>query len=313
MKLALVVLAFLGGTSAAEAALRICNNHENQRTVAIGYREGPEWISKGWWNIDPGDCTVVLGGALNGRYYHYFENRPGFSGDPASRDLCVILKKFEVNGQDNCVASEHTMVRFKRIDVGGKVPDFTYDLPAPLIEKTMERSLYWYGTAVGSPENWGNAGAWEILVATTLSKTQGCFAMKRFADGTVFRVGFDPWRPDRYLFAFGNDDWASLEYDQEYELKVRIAGRASWTLGSTARNPADGWGVFLVHRSSGTQLIEDFMLGSTITIRYRDREIANLTLAGTTNAVNRVRQCQNGLDQSGGVVSSGNEDDPFAD
>lgn len=316
MKAVFFSLALLGLAHGAEASLKICNPHDSERSVAIGHRDGPDWVSEGWWNIDPGDCATVLGGDLKRRYYHYFENQPGFTGDPASRELCVELSKFSVTGQDNCQAGVQKTVRFKRIDVGGKATDYTFDLPAPVIERSMERSVFWYGSVAEEPPRWGNAGNWAVHVANTLDGTSGCFAYKTYPDGTVFRVGIDPWRPERYLFAFGNDQWQSLEYDQEYELEVQLTGQAKWTIGTTGRNPADGWPVFLTHRSSGNKFVDDFMRGNAMNISYNGSRIASLSLSGTTNALSQIRACQAELERDQGRPKGGggqkNPNDPFA-
>jgi len=315
MRLVFACFVLAVAAPAADAALRICNPHEDLRTVALGYRDGPAWVSEGWWNIAAGDCATVLGGDLSSRYYHYFENRPGFKGDTASRDLCVQLDKFSVRDQADCDASVHTDVRFKRIDVGGKVKDFGYDLPAPFVETTMARSMLWYSSVAAEPPDWGTAGDWSIHIAETLDKSRACFAVKMFPDGTVFRVGLDPWKPDRFLYAFGNDTWASLTRDEDYELSVRFPGRATWTIGAVGRSPASGWGVFLVHRSGGTEFTNDFRLGNTMTISYNNREIARLSLSGTTNAVAQVNQCQDAEGTDGGGTTGGGNtsNDPFAD
>jgi uncharacterized membrane protein len=44
------VFAILVGTSGtAQAELRICNQTQSQQGVAIGYEQGDEWVSEGWW------------------------------------------------------------------------------------------------------------------------------------------------------------------------------------------------------------------------------------------------------------------------
>ena len=38
--------------------LRMCNNTGNRVSVAIGYTDGQNWVSEGWWNSQPLDCVT---------------------------------------------------------------------------------------------------------------------------------------------------------------------------------------------------------------------------------------------------------------
>ena len=51
--------ALLVAAGAARAELKICNGTDARHSVAVGYKDGANWVSEGWWNIDPGDCARI--------------------------------------------------------------------------------------------------------------------------------------------------------------------------------------------------------------------------------------------------------------
>jgi uncharacterized membrane protein len=71
--MALLGLAFAGmlGLSApAKADLRVCNTTSGRVGVAIGYLDGPVWVTEGWFNLKPGRCETIIRGQLNSRFFY---------------------------------------------------------------------------------------------------------------------------------------------------------------------------------------------------------------------------------------------------
>ena len=60
--------ATLCAASPASADLRMCNNTNNRVSVAIGYTDGQNWVSEGWWNLKSLDCVTLLRGALAAQF-----------------------------------------------------------------------------------------------------------------------------------------------------------------------------------------------------------------------------------------------------
>ena len=127
----LTAIASLTLTSTGNAEFRVCNKAGAQLDVAIGYENGRQgWISEGWWTLKVGECTVVLSGNLNNRYYYvYAENGDGgeWNGeDSKSGDFCVKDEKFKLYldryGKDinEEVCKKHGLVykNFYEVDVG---------------------------------------------------------------------------------------------------------------------------------------------------------------------------------------------------
>jgi uncharacterized membrane protein len=56
----------------ARADLRMCNNTNNRVSVALGYTDGQNWVSEGWWNLKSLDCVTLLRGALAAEYYYLY-------------------------------------------------------------------------------------------------------------------------------------------------------------------------------------------------------------------------------------------------
>ena len=64
--------AALCAAAPARADLRMCNNTSNRVSVAIGYTDGQNWVSEGWWNLKSLDCVTLLRGALAAEYYYLY-------------------------------------------------------------------------------------------------------------------------------------------------------------------------------------------------------------------------------------------------
>lgn len=60
--------------SAALADFKICNNSGEKVSVAIAYHDADagNWVSRGWWNIDNGECKTPLTGDLRNKYYYLY-------------------------------------------------------------------------------------------------------------------------------------------------------------------------------------------------------------------------------------------------
>lgn len=93
---ALVLVAgviFMGGTARAE--YEFCNKTSYALRAAVGYIEGENVVTRGWWRLRAGDCKTVLSEAVTpGKYFVYAEAIPGHAGDrlrtwSGNTPLCV--------------------------------------------------------------------------------------------------------------------------------------------------------------------------------------------------------------------------------
>jgi uncharacterized membrane protein len=109
----------------AQAAFTVCNQSGERVSVAIAYHDADAdtWVSRGWWNLDNGECKTPVGGDLKDEYYYLFGN-----GDvhtwTGSHDFCVDDDNaFTLNDADTeCSYTNH---EFFEVDTGDDT-SFTY-------------------------------------------------------------------------------------------------------------------------------------------------------------------------------------------
>ncbi|MCP3971474.1 MAG: DUF1036 domain-containing protein [Rhodobacteraceae bacterium] len=124
----LVAAATFAMTNAAQAGLEICNNTDQVQSVAIGYKGDTDWMSEGWWNIDPGECAVLVSGNLSKRYYYYHADSRdgGFRGQ--NFGFCTHDDAFEIVGDTDCGKRGYDEADFREIDTGETATSFTLTL-----------------------------------------------------------------------------------------------------------------------------------------------------------------------------------------
>nr|WP_321456307.1 DUF1036 domain-containing protein [uncultured Cohaesibacter sp.] len=112
----------------AAADLRVCNKTSSTVGLAIGYELKGEWISEGWWNLDPDNCETVLKGLLVKTRYlvHAIDYDKGgqWNGDTF---MCTKDLEFKIKGTQECVARGFERTGFFEIDTAGK-QDYTVQL-----------------------------------------------------------------------------------------------------------------------------------------------------------------------------------------
>jgi hypothetical protein len=133
-------LIILGLPSPAKAALVFCNRTQAPLEAALAYRgevadDREDWISEGWWHIEPGQCSRVFGKALEQRFYFYYamslaspahDHAPYiWSGDKYK--FCIDTKAFRIIGDGQCDERSYQLKGFQQIDLGANVRDYTLD------------------------------------------------------------------------------------------------------------------------------------------------------------------------------------------
>jgi uncharacterized membrane protein len=105
--------------SGAQADLRVCNLTSSRIGLAVGYREGQQWLTEGWINLKPNSCEAVLKGLLNHRYYYIHAVDYDRGGGWAGRSfLCTSEREFTVRGAENCLARGFDRTGFMEVDTG---------------------------------------------------------------------------------------------------------------------------------------------------------------------------------------------------
>lgn len=115
-------------TASAHAGLTICNQTEEKRSIAIGYKGGDGWMSEGWWIAEPDQCVEVVSGELKQRYYYYRAITPKGSFKGAGYKFCTQKKSFTIHGDQDCEQRGHRREEFAKVDTGKTSKSFKLTL-----------------------------------------------------------------------------------------------------------------------------------------------------------------------------------------
>lgn len=126
--LMVLMLGAFGIVSPAKADLRICNTTSARVGVAIGYLDGPVWVTEGWFNLRANRCETVIRGRLASRYFYLhavdYDRGGEWSG---SNILCTRDVEFSIRGPLDCYARGFERAGFIEIDTGQQ-SDWTIEL-----------------------------------------------------------------------------------------------------------------------------------------------------------------------------------------
>ena len=125
MKLLLSALLLVASSHWANANLTFCNRTDQSMSIAIGFYNGSSWVSKGWYVVEPGECTTPISGVLSKRYYYYYAETTDARYWKGDYSFCTKSTAFTIYGDDNCYGRGYTSKGFKQIDTGEKL---TYTL-----------------------------------------------------------------------------------------------------------------------------------------------------------------------------------------
>ena len=101
---------------------KFCNQTQERVWAAIGFQKKSEWISRGWWAIEPGDCAKVIKDALTEQnyYVHALVDRQDgehiLSG--GQQELCTAEVKFDIKGREDCEVRGYTSAGFGKVETG---------------------------------------------------------------------------------------------------------------------------------------------------------------------------------------------------
>jgi uncharacterized membrane protein len=109
----------------ALADFQICNESGEHVSVAIAYHDvdAGNWVSRGWWNLNDGECKTPVGGNLRDEYYYLYGD-----GDQhywkGSYSFCVDNSDaFTLNQADTTCS--YDMESFFEVDTGD-ADSYTY-------------------------------------------------------------------------------------------------------------------------------------------------------------------------------------------
>lgn len=130
--LALLALSCFAGTARAE--LRLCNQSFDVLNVALAMPDGndDDFLTRGWWRVAPNQCATLQRDLLRSRYYYVFA-ADVFGNEvlAGSIPLCVAPRRFEIEGQRDCLLRGYLDARFAEVDTGGRGDWTVFVTPRP--------------------------------------------------------------------------------------------------------------------------------------------------------------------------------------
>ncbi len=112
----------------AHADLRMCNNTNNRVSVALGYTDGQNWVSEGWWNLKSLDCVTLLRGALAAEYYYLYAMDERGGEWKGKVFMCTSDREFKIEGRQDCFVRGYNRTGFFEVDTGKDAKSWTVQL-----------------------------------------------------------------------------------------------------------------------------------------------------------------------------------------
>jgi uncharacterized membrane protein len=126
-RMLLLAGAFALCSGEARADLRLCNLTPGRIGVALGYPDGAEWITEGWFNLRPNRCETIIRGALPSRFFYIHAIGYDRGGEWSGTNLlCTRETEFSIRGAQDCYARGYDRSGFVEIDTGQQ-PDWTIE------------------------------------------------------------------------------------------------------------------------------------------------------------------------------------------
>ncbi|MCO6186296.1 hypothetical protein [Rhizobium sp. L1K21] len=158
---------------------------------------------------------------------------------------------------------------------------------------------------------WTEVGSWTVALDKTVGNK--CFIVTSFEGGYVLRLGFsqDGAVNPAYM-AIASVDWKSLDVGKDYELSIQFDRNSPWTATATAVmfGGEDGT-VALSIGLDKIAFFEEFARKLGVRLFYQNKQIAHLSLRGSSRAIVELMNCQKTVNEY--LASQPEQRDPFDD
>lgn len=140
-------------------------------------------------------------------------------------------------------------------------------------------------TLIPLDERVGETNGWRVGYSKAFA---GCLAYTSFTDDTTVWIGFGA--EIEFYIALSNPAWRSLEKGSKYRLTVRPRGTRNWNGEFLGVEGASEKGLII----SGLkrEFLVDFARAGSMQILMGDRQITQVSLTGSRNALNEMLDCQ---------------------
>lgn len=204
----------LGLATPALAELEICNDTDVPHRVAVGYKESGQWMSRGWWSVEPGSCVTPIAEDLERRFYYFRAEGAGRRFQHNNVSFCTGGDSFTIAGNANCANRGYQKSDFARIDFGQEGVRVSQSLSSHSVPKG-EQNL---ADASPDPGSWGPPFRGEAIFhgcsPVFASSEQFCTFV---GSGRSFKVSNDERTPQ--------DLFASL---QEMDIGTPVSIKGDW-------------------------------------------------------------------------------------
>ncbi len=87
------------------------------------------WTTQGWLSLDNGECSRMLEGKLENRYYYYFAVTEGGYAWKGVHRFCVSNRSFSfTNADKQCQGGNSHWENFRELDTGNNTTDYRLNL-----------------------------------------------------------------------------------------------------------------------------------------------------------------------------------------
>ena len=169
----------------------------------------------------------------------------------------------------------------------------------PLLAGASALILAGAAPAAADIADWSEVSGWFVAVDTTFSP-RSCFAAAEFDGETYLRIGIDA--SDATVYAvLANPHWVALEPGGTYGVEMWFGDETPWGFAMHAGQFPDG-STFLISFTDDWLLLEEFAGEPNVRVVYEGRDVANLDLSGSPEALTEVMACQRAMDEDAKVV-----------
>ena len=108
----------------AKFGFDLCNRSQMVVWTAMGFlSENNDWLSRGWWKVEPGACVKPIRAPLQRDEYYIYaatsELEQEIELTKSELNLCIADVKFEILGKDNCELRGYRSVAFEKVHTDG--------------------------------------------------------------------------------------------------------------------------------------------------------------------------------------------------
>lgn len=112
-----MVLGLAWPSGPARADYQLCNRTSYVLEAALAIETGGATATQGWFQIAPGDCSVILSGGWTGERYFLHTRTPEFyreapEAQQVSRMFCVKTHDFLIPGAEECPDTDGSLASF---------------------------------------------------------------------------------------------------------------------------------------------------------------------------------------------------------